>query len=274
MIVVVGTLLHIVLSAVFCRSVFYAVIHFDQCFELFVGRAEGAGSHAERQQNAFFEEIFPALSGDDFYDCGADVDSGVGVLDTSAGLEEQRRCGCDGGRLTQRGAAAPSAALDVALFCADFKRETAGVIHDHADCQCVFRFDESPHSIFFRRLYPKVLEFGQILRDRIVQRDPSFFDEHGNGYSAEAFGLGALHVNVIHGDGAFCCDICISDACIFLNAVFIEDADCAGKLSGLDKGSQRFFCKSRVGVFDFRMEREAREEHHRCDEHHSVKKFH
>ena len=171
-------------------------------------------------------------------------------------------------------AAAPSAALDVALFCADFKRETAGMIHDHADCQCVFRFDESPHSIFFRLLYPKVLEFGQILRDRIVQRDPSFFDEHGNGYSAEAFGLRALHVNVIHGNGAFCRDICISDAGIFLNAVFVEDADCAGELSGLDKRSQCIFCKSCVGVFDFRMEREAREEHHRCDEHHSVKKFH
>ena len=148
------------------------------------------------------------------------------------------------------------------------------MVHHHADGECVFRLDERSDSVFFGCFHPERFEFRQVLGDGIIQGNASFFDEHCNGHAAEAFGLRALHVDIVHRDRTLCCDIGISDAGIFLDAVFVEYADCARELSGLDKRSQCIFCKSCVGVFDFRMEREAREERHRCDEHHSVKKFH
>ena len=237
--VVVGTLLHIVLEPVLRRGVLHTVIHFDLGFELFVGRPEPGGGHAERKQNPLLEEILPALSGDHFNDSGADVDAGVGVLHFGAGFKQQR-----GGRRNRRGlaegrAAGPAAALDVPLLGGDLEWESAGVVHDHADGEGRLRLDEGLHTVFVGFLDPERLEFRQVFRDRVIQIDLALFDQHGDGDTAETLGLGALHEHVIHGDGAFGRDVGISDAGGLLNAVFVEDVDGARELTFLDVGHQR-----------------------------------
>ena len=83
-------------------------------------------------------------------DRGADINSGVGILDFGSRLKHQRRSRRDCRGLPQRSTSAPSAAFEISLLGANLKRETARVVHDQRIVSLFFAR--------FRVLTPSLLE--------------------------------------------------------------------------------------------------------------------
>ena len=268
--IVIGTLLHVVLPTVFRGGVFHAVVHFDLRFQLLVGRPEGTGLHPERKQHPLLQEIFPALSGHHLDDRGADINSGVGILDFGSRLKHQRRSRRDCRGLPQRSTSAPSAAFEISLLGANLKRETAGVVHDHADRQRVLRPFQGFDTVLVGNQNPEFPEFRKVFRDRIIQRNFTLFNQHRNRHAAETFGLRALHVDIVHRDRTPRSDIRIPDACRLLNPVLVEDVDRSRELSALHIRHQRILCKRGLRVHGTPVHRlTSGQDRRRGDQHHT-----
>ena len=246
--VVVRALLLVVLKAPLRGRALLAVVHLDLRLQLLVGRPEPGALHAEGIEDLLLEVVLPLHAGHDLDNRRADVDAGVGVLHLRAGLEEKRRSGRNSGVLPERCAARPAAALDVGPLGARLEREAARVVEAHAHGEDVLRLDERLDAVGLASVYPESRELGKVFGDGIVEADLPLLDELRDRHAAEAFRLGALHVDVVGGDLALRGDICVAEARRLGHAVAVEHAHHAGELALLDIRGKRIghICCPRV----------------------------
>ena len=180
--------------------------------------------HAQRIKDTLFQEHFPLFAGDNFNDGSADVDTGVGVKGSGAGLKTQGLCSSFTGSLSQRKSVPTLFALG-----GDLKGEAAGVVHDHTDGQGVFSRNSFDFALLALDCHLEIFELRKILGNGIVKRKFSLFHKNGNGHTAESLGLGALHIGAVQSDGAFFGRIGIAHAGGFLQVAFAENTDGSGE---------------------------------------------
>ena len=216
---------------------------------MLVGRPEPSGLHVQRVEHFLLQVVFPLHAGDDFDNGCTDIDTCIGVCDAGTRFEQDRRGCCNGSYLAKRGTTAPTSTTYVVTLGTDFERESAGVVEHHADGEHVLGLAEHANAILIVFLYPKFAELRKVLGYGIVQRELAFFYQLGNGYTAEAFGLRALHEHVVHLDGALLSHVGISDAAGFLNAVLVEHADGTSQLTAIDIGLEGFFGIRGLGLY-------------------------
>ncbi len=244
---VVGTLFHGVLELPRRGRVLAAVVHLDDARELFVGRLEAGRVHAERQEHFLLQVLLPRHAANDLDDRSSNIDTRIGILRFRTRFKENGARRRDRRRLAERSAAGPAAALEVSLLGADFEREAAGVVQNHAHREDVLRLFERLDVVRHAAVHPQRREFGQIFRDGIVERDFAFLDELGDRHAAEALRLRTHHEHVVDRDRTFLRDVGVSDAVDLLDAVVVHDRNRAGELPPFDPRLQRVADDARPG---------------------------